>query len=375
MYSVDVARSIGEVGAGEWDALADGVPFVRHRWLVLAERVLAAHRPRYLLVRKDGGLVAAAVCALEHRLHNPVLESRFGRLTRRWPFLQVQAPMTATSGLLGGEGPQRRVLLRAVRSLVRRERLLFCVVDHLPYAAGQPGYSRLGWLPETLLDLTWPSYEAYLDHLPRKRRAEIRRTQRRAAREGIEVRPLAAGPGGEPGGGLGGELGRLLDRMVAAVDLRHGPHVFYRPGLFPEAAGALGADLTVLAAHRHGAPAGCVALLRDGDELVARWIGRDYARTEGTAVYHALLAACVRAAVGSGARRLRLGGAACVRAAVGSGARRLRLGGAAYETKKQFGVRLEPRSRLFAARSATVTRLVGGLGHRLDPPQLPPSST
>ncbi|MGW2222519.1 peptidogalycan biosysnthesis protein [Nonomuraea sp. NPDC001684] len=212
MYSVEVAASIGEVGAGEWDALADGVPFVRHHWLALAERVLSGHRPRYLLVRKDGGLVAAAVCALEHRLHNPVLESRFGRLTRRWPFLQVQAPMTATSGLLGGEGPQRRVLLRAVRSLVRRERLLFCVVDHLPYAAGQPGYSRLGWLPETLLDLTWPSYEAYLDHLPRKRRAEIRRTQRRAAREGIEVRPLTAGPGGEPD--------RLLDRlgpMVAAA--------------------------------------------------------------------------------------------------------------------------------------------------------------
>ncbi|MGW2159405.1 GNAT family N-acetyltransferase [Nonomuraea sp. NPDC001699] len=348
MYGVEVARSISEVGAGEWDALADGVPFVRHHWLALAERVLAEHRPRYLLVRKDGGLVAAAVCALEHRLHNPVLESRFGRLTRRWPFLQVQAPMTATSGLLGGEGPQRRVLLRAVRSLVRRERLLFCVVDHLPYAAGQPGYSRLGWLPETLLDLTWPSYEAYLDHLPRKRRAEIRRTQRRAEREGIEVRPLLAGPGGE--------LGRLLDRMVAAVDLRHGPHVFYRPGLFPEAAGVLGADLTVLAAYRHGAPAGCVALLRDGDELVARWIGRDYARTEGTAVYHALLTACVRAAVGSGARRLRLGGAA-------------------YETKKQFGVRLEPRSRLFAARSGMVTRFVGGLGHRLDPPQLPPPST
>ncbi|MFI7696524.1 GNAT family N-acetyltransferase [Nonomuraea sp. NPDC049655] len=353
MYSVEVAASIGEVGAGEWDALADGVPFVRHHWLALAERVLSGHRPRYLLVRKDGGLVAAAVCALEHRLHNPVLESRFGRLTRRWPFLQVQAPMTATSGLLGGEGPQRRVLLRAVRSLVRRERLLFCVVDHLPYAAGQPGYSRLGWLPETLLDLTWPSYEAYLDHLPRKRRAEIRRTQRRAAREGIEVRPLTPGPGGEPD--------RLLDRlgpMVAAVDLRHGPHVFYRPRLFTEAAGALGADLTVLAARRDGAPVGCVALLRDGDELVARWIGRDYARTEGTAVYHALLTACVRAAVGSGARRLRLGGAA-------------------YETKKQFGVRLEPRSRLFAARGAMVTRLVGGLGHRLDPPQLPspPSST
>ncbi|RSN12492.1 hypothetical protein DMB42_09730 [Nonomuraea sp. WAC 01424] len=342
MYSVDVLGSIGEVGAREWDALADGVPFVRHRWLGLAERVLAEHRPRYLLVRKDGGLVAAAVCALEHRLHNPVLESRFGRLTRRWPFLQVQAPMTATSGLLGGEGPQRRVLLRAIRSLVRSERLLFCVVDHLPYAAGQPGYCRLGWLPETLLDLTWPSFEAYLDHLPRKRRAELRRTQRRAEREGIEVRPLAGGAGAD------------LDRMVAAVDRRHGPHVFYRPGLFPEAAGALGADLTVLAAHRNGTPAGCVALLRDGDELVARWIGRDYAATEGTAVYHALLTACVRAAVGSGARTLRLGGAA-------------------YETKKQFGVRLEPRSRLFAARSGFVTRLVGGLGHHLDPPQLPPT--
>lgn len=350
MHTVDVLTSIEGVSPGEWDSLRGELPFVGHRWLHLAETVLADHRPRYLLVRRQGKLVAAAVGALEHRLQNPRLDARFGRLLRRSPFLHVAVPMTASPGLLVGDGPDPRaeldVLLREIRDLARRERSPFCVVDHLPAPdpahADQRGYLRLGWLPDTRLDLTWPSFDDYLADLPSKRRREIRRTQRRAEREGIVVRPLIPTA----------EDGPALDRMVADVTRRHGAVRHYGPDLFVKAATVLGADLTLLAAHRDGTLVGCIALLRDDDDLAVRWIGRDYERTAGTAAYHALLAACVRNAISSGARTLRFGAAA-------------------YETKKQFGVSLEPRSRLFAARSRAVTSLMGLFSRRFDPPELP----
>lgn len=325
--------SIGEVAAEEWDELGGAVPFAGHRWLRLAETVLAEHRPRYVLVRRGGTLVAAAVGSLEHRLQNPALDARLGRLLRRRPFLHVALPMTASTGLLGDETAE---LLGAVLAYVRRERLLFCVVDHLPASfATPPGYCKLGWLPETRLDLKWASFEEYLAFLPSKKRREIRRTQRRAVREGIVVEPAIPED--------------AFDAMVADVTRRHGGTRHYLPGLFRTAATALGPDLTLLAARRDGAPAGCIALLRSGDDLVVRWIGRDYSLTTGTAVYHALLTACVRSAIGSGARTLRFGAAA-------------------YSSKKQFGVELEPRIRLFAARSGAVTWLMGRVGRRFDPP-------
>jgi hypothetical protein len=133
-----------------------------------------------------------------------------------------------------------------------------------------------------------------------------------------------------------------LDRLVGNVVRRHhGIHRFV-PGLFVEAASVLGDDLTVLAAHRHEELAGCVALLRDGDDLSAKWIGRDYGLTEGTSAYHALVAECVRTAISLGVRRVHFGASA-------------------YETKKQFGVCQEPRGRLLAMRGPLLNRCAGGL--------------
>lgn len=334
MYAVDLLPSIEGVAPGEWDALAGDVPFAGHRWLRLTEAVLADHRPRYLLLRRDGRLVAAAVCSIERRLQNTALDARFGRLVRWRPFLHVALPLTATPGLLGAD------LFGAIHALVRRERLLFCIVDHLPPGgAVPPGFVQMAWLPDTRLDLRWTSFDDYLAWLPGKRRREIGRTQRRAVREGIVVLPLAPDT-------------PALDRLVADVTRRHGGTRHFRPGLFATAASALGGDFTLLGARQDGELAGCVALLRSGDDLAVRWIGRDYGRTAGTSVYHALLTACVRHAIVSGARRLSFGAAA-------------------YETKKQLGVDLEPRIRLFAARSAAVTRLMGRFSHRFDPPHLP----
>lgn len=356
--AVELATSIDAVSAQEWDALSSPLsdakggpaPFAQHRWLRLAEAVLADYRPRYLLVRRAGRLTAAAVGALEHRLQNPVLDARYGWLVRRSPFLQVGIPMRGVPGLLVADGPdtdrELRELFRTLHAVTRRQRFLFSIVDHLPLGhqavVGHTGYTELAWLPDTVLELGFTSFEDYLAAMPRKRRTEISRTRRRAEREGIAVAALTPTP----------ENGPVLDRLVAEVVRRHGGTRQYAPGLFLTAAADLGEDLTVLGAHRHGELVACVSLLRCGDEFDVRWIGRDYAKTEGTAVYHALLTGCVGAAVAAGARRLHFGAAA-------------------YDSKRQFGVTLLPRTRLFASRYRAATWLIRALGHRFEPPGQP----
>ena len=350
MRTVELVSTIEAVAPEEWDALSGDRPFAAHRWLRLAEAVITDYRPRYLLVRRQGRLVAAAMGALEHRLQNPVLDARFGWLVRRSPFFLISVPLTSTCGLLVDDSPDPQAelaeLLRAVRAVTRKEGFRFSIIDHLtlrhPAIAAQRNFCQLAWLPDVHLDLRWATFDEYLDDLPRKKRHEIKRTQRHSEREGIVVSPLVPTPEHAP----------TLDRLVANLVQRHGGTRRFQPDLFGRAAAVLGSDLTLLAAHLDSRLVGCVSLLRCDDVIDVRWIGRDYERTTGTAVYPALLTACVRTAIASGAGRLHFGAAA-------------------YATKKHYGVTLEPRTRLFAARSPAVTWAMGRLGHRFEPPGLP----
>jgi predicted N-acyltransferase len=339
--SIDAVDTIDRVDAAEWDGLCADHGYARHRWLRLAEAVMAGQRARYLLVRRDGRLVAAAAATIEHRLQDPRLDARLGWIVRRAPYLLVGVPLMAVPGLLAGDDPAGHgALLAAIRDHARRERFAFRVIDNLPAEhpawRAQRDHVRLGWLPGTRLDIVWPSYEDYLAALPRKKRQEIRRGERRAAAEDIAVAPWTPAADEAP----------VLDRLVGDVLRRHGDIHELAPDLFARAAAILGDDLTVLAVRRRDRLAGCVALLREGEDLAAKWIGRDYAQTGGTAAYHAIVAGCVRTAIGLGVRRLHLGAAA-------------------YDTKRQFGVSLEPRGRLFATRSRALDRCLRGVRDRL----------
>ncbi|MFN8487394.1 MAG: GNAT family N-acetyltransferase [Caldilineaceae bacterium] len=330
MQTVDVLYAIDEIDPQEWDAVCSNRAFVTHRWLRLAESVLAEYEPRYLLVRRQGRLVAAAIGTLEHQFRNPTLQAKAGWILRAFPCLRIAMPMMATSGLLvhsdGGE--ELGALLEAIHAFVKRQRISFYTLDHLAVQhpvwalAPQRNYRQLAMLPETHLDIAWASYEDYLAALPRKKRKEIGRMERHAIDEGIVVQPIVPSP----------ENSTVLDQLVGNLLHRYGETNRYAPNLFLRAATVLGDDLTILSAQRNGQLVGCTALLRSGNEVSAKWIGRDYARTAETAVYYAMVAGCVRQSIEMGAQRLHLGAAA-------------------YETKKQFGVGLEAQNEAFATRS------------------------
>lgn len=323
MYTLQATDSISAIDASEWDELAADVPFTQHRWLQLAEAVIAGIEPLYLVVRRDGRPVAAAAGVLERRTRNPVLNERIGWVLKRSPILRIGVPIVAASGLLVRTPEDLPALLGAVERHARHLRVLFHTIDHLSEpdtpAVLRSGLRLMPMTPDARLRVEWPSFEEYVAALPRKKRAEVGRTLRRAADAGITVAPLAVP---EPA---------ALYALVTNVLQRYGEPLRYDPELFSRAAELLGDDMTVMAAYRDGVPVACTTLLRCGDVVAARWMGRDYERTEGTMVYAALVAGWVRHTITVGARELRFGSTAMT-------------------TKKHFGVTVVERRQHFATR-------------------------
>ena len=334
--AIQVLRTVSDVEPAAWDAFAAGRPFAQHRHLLAGELMCARPQAWYLLVRDAGRITAAAVGVLEHRLHDRRLDRLAAPVLRRRPYLRVVMPVRAEPGVLAPDGAGEAGLLDVLRGQLRPLRIPFCVIDNLPEAptgAGPDdatGYRRLAWWPQTRLDIGWSSFDEYLAALPRKKRKEIRRIERRAQLEGLTVEPL-------PPADRTTATARELDRLVGNVRQQHGALTDLAPDLFGMVGTVLGDDLVLLVTRRADRVVGCVGLVRHEDDLVARWIGRDYEQTEGTAAYPSLVAACVRTAIALGVRRLHLGSTA-------------------YATKRQFGVVEEPRSRLLAVRNPIVRR-------------------
>jgi predicted N-acyltransferase len=306
----------------------------------LTERVLTGYRPRYVLLRRAGTLEAGAICSVRDQFQNRFLRSTANWALHRFPCLRIGLPITFDSGLLVRPDVDQDViwpaLLAALNTCARREHASFVGIDHLAgeHAAWplleRARYHRAQLLTETYLEIAWPSFEAYLTALPKKRRQRIRQIQRRAEQEGVTIQVEAPAA----------EHAALLRRMVSEVFRRHGEPDTYVADLFEQAAAILGDAFTLLVARRDGEIVGCVGLMLSQGEAVAKWIGLDYARTLNTATYLAFNVALINQAIERGARRLRLGATS-------------------YETKQHFGAVAEERFSALAMRSRALNALAG----------------
>jgi predicted N-acyltransferase len=349
-YTVEVVNRIDGVDAKEWDALCQARPTVSHRWLRLTEAAIADPQPRYLQLRQGGQLVAAAVCSLPRRARLPpwgpngVSRALARRLPARFRPLRCEIPISFEAGLLTRRDCDAShlipPLLKAIGCLARRERTLFIRAGYLSAedeswpGLRAAGYHRVHVLPEAYLEISRPTIEAYQASLPSRKRRELRRYLRRAKEAGVSVETICPSPDNEP----------LLRELVHNVFSRHRQHDFYAPDLFSRAKAVLGDDFTLLEARRDGQVVACIALLRNKDVLLPRFMGLDYRRTIGTFTYHALLAESVSKAIELGVRSVRFGPTV-------------------YEIKRDLGALLHDRFTAIATGDRLLNTFLGvGLG-------------
>jgi len=304
--TVEVVRTIDQVDAATWDDLCRGQSFVNHRWLRLAENILSGHEPRYVLVRRQGQLEAAAICSIGRRFGNRALQRRLGWVLRPFGWLRCAVPLSSETGIRVRPGSPRtqpvQVLLGAMRRLMLQERALLSTVDFstdrgLWADLQRGGFRQHSHWADQVLPISWPTLDAYVAHLPGPHRREIGRLRRRAEREVIGVEPLRAPE----------SHATRVRALIGEVLQRHGTQDIYVADLVGRGTAILGDDVHVLAARRRGELIGCAVLLRDGDALLAKWIGLDYARSWGTATYQMLMLESIRLAIELGMSRLVLG--------------------------------------------------------------------
>ncbi len=308
MHTLEIAHSIAQIDEKAWNWMCQHHTFAEHRWQRLAEAIINNYEPRYVLLRDEGTLCAAAICSIEKHFYDPRLETIVGPLLQVFPCMRCVLPLAADSGMIvhPDHAQQLPALLDAVRELARQERISFYTIDNLYdndpiWAHSQDrGYHRIPMLEEIYLDIEWTSFDDYLAALPKKKRNEYRRTGRALAAQGIEMRTIQPTADNQP----------HLTRLVNNVFAHHHEPVTYKEGAFLKAQNIMDGDMCLYGAYQGDEIIACAAFLRSGDVGALKCMGLAYERTMDTGAYYQIVAEGIRHAIDGKVRRLYLGATA-----------------------------------------------------------------
>ena len=198
-FDFQIFHSVSEVDPVSWDQLSAGRPFTSHQWYRYGETVMADCLPTYVIVYDAGQPIARATF---WRMGNdpPAIQSAIVRrviqaIFKRWPLLICRSPLSGMSGLVLPEAPLRAKVQSALG--VRASELLkqasgsFLLFDYLEQkdCADWPDQFASVAIsdPGTIMKLTWPSFEAYLEAGNKKDRQHYKKTLREAEKLGIQI--------------------------------------------------------------------------------------------------------------------------------------------------------------------------------------------
>ncbi|MCB0076644.1 MAG: GNAT family N-acetyltransferase [Anaerolineales bacterium] len=327
-----------------WDQLATQRPFTSVAWLAFVADIMDDWSPRFLLWQRNGEPMAAAICYRQRRFHLSAHGAlRMGQGVLR-PLLRLLAPMTCGVPVFGSHSalllsPQLDAwgfdtVVRDIEGLAWRsgaQWLGFDSLDSAMMAQLAPRYLRYFTHDEATLDLSpYTTYADYEQGLPKKKRSEIRRLRNRARDAGVTV---AIGP-------IDRGLAPTVRRLISETAARHGNEFLYTNDFLTRATTHLPeSSQRMLVVSKGGDAIGTVSLFKCGEHGLVKWIGLDYAQTEGSYAYHYLMTETVTAALALGITRLNLGGQA-------------------WALKKHMGADAVPRYAALRWRNAPVQRLV-----------------
>lgn len=285
-------RSIHEIAAAEWNALAGANPFVRHEFLAALEDSgsvggRSGWYPSHVALRDDAGaLVAAAPAyAKTHSYGEYVFDHAWANALEAsggdyYPKLQVAAPFSPVPGprLLTAPGLDPATLAEA---LVLAARRLECSSVHATFCteAEWNALGDAGWLQRVGVQYHWHNrgyadFDGFLAALSSRKRKAIRR-ERRDAGAGLDIRALR-----------GPDMGRREWRAFrefyhATVDRKWGG-AYLSDRFFPLLGERLGDRVVVMMAFRAGRPiAGALNLL--GEDAL---YGRNWGAVEDVPFLH-----------------------------------------------------------------------------------------
>ncbi|AUG82130.1 hypothetical protein CFP65_7558 [Kitasatospora sp. MMS16-BH015] len=318
--SVEVLRSVEELPDGVWERLApaEDPMWARGVFTALERSRVGPEGYAYLTLRRRGEPVAVLPLCLFRELRlDRIVGPRERRLldpVRRLAPRLLRVPMLFCGHLLGQGhvlaaellGPRAgRLLVAAVLEFARRERLGtvvfkdFAGPDLAPLreSLSAAGFFPVPSLPDTELDLSAGSFEAYLAALPAKPRRNARAKQRRfAAQPGLRIEVLTEFEHLLPE--LLALYRQVMDRADQTLDLLDG-------AFLAELARGEGLDRRLVVCFEQERPVGFLLCLFAGSGAIGARIGLDYRIAHEAALYHNLHYAAVRLALERGCRRIR----------------------------------------------------------------------
>lgn len=207
-FTAKVLGSVGELPAGEWDALTEsGNPFVSHAFLKALEDSgsVGGHSgwtPAPIVIEGPDGALAGALPAYlkQHSQGEYVFDHAWADAWHRaggeyYPKLQISVPFTPATGprLLTRHPELHLPLLRAAEVLCRENGLssahaTFIEPDQVS------AFENAGWLLREDIQFHWEnrgysSFDEFLSALSSRKRKDIRK-ERAKAQEGVEIRAL-----------------------------------------------------------------------------------------------------------------------------------------------------------------------------------------
>jgi predicted N-acyltransferase len=336
-FDVQVVHHVSEIDQVAWDNLGGGCPFSSHRWYQFGETVMEDCIPVYIILSRDGQMIARATFWVirNEPLPIPWMPLRYSAhaVFHRWPLFICRSPLANITGLvlpdLSLQGPALEAILAAAVEEAKKHTASFLLFDFLDegqagWMSGSESLSSYSFSdPGTQMQIIWTSFDSYLASLSPKARKHYRQHKREAERLGIEITRQDSVP----------DIEEVLP-LIRDVEYRH------RSSSNPWTRNMLEnlelARASWLTVKLNGRIVGCELILEDNGTQMITSLGLMNGISH---IYHLL-------------------GYADIQYAIESGAHYLRWGSGSYETKQRLGFSLEKNNHVVFRGLNPLTRLM-----------------
>jgi len=300
-YVIGVHDDPAQIDDAAWNALLDAdpaaTPFMRHEYLAAlhasgSATAATGWQPCFVTLHRGGELAAAAPLYLKaHSYGEYVFDWAWADAYERhglayYPKLLGAVPFTPVPGarLLARDEADRRVLLRAVREIAKRQGLSSA---HLLFMseADRSAAAAEGWMLRSNVQFHWqnpaeapyPDFATFLASLQREKRKKIQQERRRVAEAGVEFELLQ-------GAAIDTEAWDFFHRCYTLTYRAHHSTPYLTRDFFARMAGTMAEHWLLVVARRGGDRIACSLIGLDPARRVA--YGRYWGAVESVPCLH-----------------------------------------------------------------------------------------